>query len=167
MSSNSINPKMKKKKELKDTFDNEFLISKDLALQPITFFYESNSNLEEMPIKERHLSLKSKRVEKNKKSDRSRKSEKSNKSQKSQKSQKSTSNTNKKTDKRKSMTQIYSSNIVIINNDDDEENDNSSSADPIEKEVAKLKKLISKSKEKKKKRNSKSRRTNTNGSGSK
>jgi len=159
MSSNQIHPKMKKKKEPKDTFDDQFLISKDLALQPITFFYESDFNLEEAPIKERHLSLKSKKVEKDKKSDRSRKSRKSNKSQKSQKSQKSTSNTNRKSEKRKSMTQVYSSNIVIINNDDGDENDNDC---PIEKEIAKLKKLMSKSKEKKKKKNNKSNRSNNN-----
>ena len=153
MSSISISSNMKKKAEPKDVFDDEFLTSKDLALQPITFFYESNSNLEEIPIKERHLSLKTKKFEKDKKSDRSKKSRKSHKSQKSQKSQKSTSNTNKKSEKRKTMTQLFSSNIVIINNDD--ENDDCSSTDPIEKEVAKLKKLMSKSKEKNKKKNNK------------
>ena len=61
MSSISISSTMKKKTEPKDVFDDEFLISKDLALQPITFFYESNSNLEEIPVKGRHLSLKSKK----------------------------------------------------------------------------------------------------------
>ena len=149
MSSNSISSKMKKKEEPRNIFDDEFLTSKDLALQPITFFYESNNNLEEIPIKERHLSLKSKRVEKEQKPESSRKS------QKSQKSQKSTSNTNKKSEKRKSMrdSQVYSSNIVIIHNDDDE-NDDCSYTDPIEKEVEKLKKLMSKSKEKKKRKNS-------------
>ena len=149
MSSNSISSKMKKKEEPRNIFDDEFLSSKDLALQPITFFYESNINLEEIPIKERHLSLKSKRAEKEQKPESSRKS------QKSQKSQKSTSNTNKKSEKRKSMrdSQIYSSNIVIIHNDDDE-NDDCPYTDPIEKEVEKLKKLMSKSKEKKKRKNS-------------
>lgn len=167
MSSISISSTMKKKTEPKDVFDDEFLTSKDLALQPITFFYESNSNLEEIPVKGRHLSLKSKKTEKDKKSDRSRKSRKSHKSQKSQKSQKSTSNTNKKSEKRKSVreSQVYSSNIVIIQND--EENDDCSSTDPIEKEVAKLKKLMSKSKEKKKKINNKSSRAKFNGSNSK
>ena len=142
MSSISISSTIKKKTEPKDVFDDEFLTSKDLALQPITFFYESNSNLEEIPVKGRHLSLKSKKTEKDKKSDRSRKSRKSHKSQKSQKSQKSTSNTNKKSEKRKSVreSQVYSSNIVIIQND--EENDDCSSTDPIEKEVAKLHNII-------------------------
>lgn len=155
MSSISISSKMKKKEEPKNVFDDEFLTSKDLALQPITFFYESNFNLEELPIKEKHLSLKSKKVEKDKKSESSRKT---------QKSQKSTSNTNKRSERRKSMrdSQIYSSNIVIIYNDD--ENDDCSSTDPIEKEVAKLKKLMSKSKDKKKRKNNKSSRANLTGS---
>ena len=158
MSSNSISSKMKKKEEPKNVFDEEFLASKDLALQPIDFFNESNINLEEPPIKQRHLSLKSKRLEKDKKSERSRKS------QKSQKSQKSTSNTNKKSERRRSVSardsQVYNSNIVIVHNDD--ENEDCSSTDPIEKEVAKLKKLISKNKEKKKKKNSRSSKSNFN-----
>lgn len=142
-----------------DEFSNWFLKSKDIALQPISFIFESECNLERE--KKKHLSLKSvKQLNEEKKSSRSKKSKKSKKSQKSentQKSQKSTSNTSKKPRKRKGRNSIYNSNVVIVHYDT---NDDCSSTDPIEREVEKLKKLISKNKIKKKKGNDKSNKTN-------
>ena len=129
-------------------FVNEFLTSKDKALEPIKFLFENDEDLDLSP-KVRHLSIKAK---KDRKSDRS--------SKKSKKSKNSTNNTNKKSARRKSAreSQLYSSNIVIVHND--EEEDEESSTDPIEKEVEKLQKLMSKSRTKKKKRTSKSCKSN-------
>ena len=126
-------------------FVNEFLTSKDKALEPIKFLFENDEDLDLSP-KVRHLSIKAK---KDRKSDRS-----------SKKSKNSTNNTNKKSARRKSAreSQLYSSNIVIVHND--EEEDEESSTDPIEKEVEKLQKLMSKSRTKKKKRTSKSCKSN-------
>ena len=128
-------------------FVNEFLTSKDKALEPIKFLFENDEDLDLSP-KVRHLSIK---VKKDKRTDGSKKS---------RKSKGSTSNTNKKSARRKSVrdSQLYSSNIVIVHND--EEEDEKSSTDPIEKEVEKLQKLMSKSRTKKKKRTSKSCKSN-------
>ena len=128
-------------------FVNEFLTSKDKALEPIKFLFENDEDLDLSP-KVRHLSIK---VKKERRTDRSKKSKKS---------KGSTSNTNKKSVRRKSIreSQLYSSNIVIVHND--EEEDEESSTDPIEKEVEKLQKLMSKSRTKKKKRTSRSCKTN-------
>ena len=157
MSKKSIK-KLKNISEPINKFDEVFLQSKDLALQPITFFIESDCDLKELPTKSNHLSLSHKKQynrikssERSKKSKKSEKSEKSKKSsQKSLKSQKSTSNTNKKSATRKRSfnndSHIYSSNIVIVHNDDD-----CSSTDPIEKEVLKFKRMMSKKQKKKKK----------------
>ena len=129
-------------------FVNEFLSSKDKALEPIKFLFENDEDLDLSP-KVRHLSIKAK---KDRKSDRS--------SKKSKKSKNSTNNTNKKSARRKSAreSQLYSSNIVIVHNDEEENEE--SSTDPIEKEVEKLQKLMSKSRTKKKKRTSKSCKSN-------
>ena len=129
-------------------FVNEFLTSKDKALEPIKFLFENDEDLDLSP-KVRHLSIKAK---KDRKSDRS--------SKKSKKSKNSTNNTNKKSARRKSAreSQLYSSNIVIVHNDEEENEE--SSTDPIEKEVEKLQKLMSKSRTKKKKRTSKSCKSN-------
>ena len=165
MSKKSINSSLNKKvREPLNHFDDNFLHSKDLALQPITFFFESDCALEEISSKARHLSLNtnelkkkktSKNKRKSKKSIKSNKSQKSKKSsQKSQDSQKSTSNTNKKKVNQKNSIKdscLYNSNIVIIHQEDDD----CSSSDPIEKEVAKLKKLMSKSRDKKNKKTNK------------
>ena len=167
MSQKSQNIIIKNIKEPINHFDDEFLNSKDLALQPISFLFESDCDLNDLTSKTKHLSLKHKnKYEKQKSSDRSKrskntqKSEKSEKSEKSKKtkkssqkslnSQKSTSNTNKKLNSKKTFKEsnLYSSNIVIVHNDDD-----CSSTDPIEKEVEKLKKLIAKRERKKKKTN--------------
>ena len=157
MSKKSIK-KLKGISEPINKFDEVFLQSKDLALQPITFFFESDCDLKELPTKSNHLSLshknhynRKKSSQRSKKSKKSEKSEKSRKSsQKSLKSQKSTSNTNKKSATRKRSfnndSNIYSSNIVIVYNDDD-----CSSTDPIEKELQKFKRMMSKKQKNKKK----------------
>ena len=142
-----VNKSMVQKSESINKFVNEFLSSKDKALEPIKFLFENDEDLDLSP-KVRHLSIK---VKKEKKSD---------STKKSKKSKNSTSNTNKKSARRKSVrdSQLYSSNIVIVHND--EEEDEKSSTDPIEKEVEKLQKLMSKSRTKKKKRTSKSCKSN-------
>ena len=148
MSNNDmVNKSMVQKSESINKFVNEFLSSKDKALEPIKFLFENDEDLDLSP-KVRHLSIK---VKKEKKSD---------STKKSKKSKNSTSNTNKKSARRKSIreSQLYSSNIVIVHND--EEGEENSSTDPIEKEVEKLQKLMSKSRAKKKKRTSKSCKTN-------
>ncbi len=148
MSKNDIiNKSAIQKSESINQFVDEFLTSKDKALEPIKFLFDNDENID-LGAKVRHLSIKAK---KEKKSDRSKKSKKS---------QKSTSNTNKKSARKKSLrdSQLYSSNIVIVYNDEEEDED--SSTDPIEKEVEKLKKLMSKSRAKKKKRTSKSCKSN-------
>ena len=134
------------KAEPKDYFDNDFLASKDLALQPINCFSNIDCDLEEISTKARHLSLKGKKELKKDKN-----SFRSNKSKKSKNSQKSTSNTNQKQEKKRSNkeAQIYNSNIVIVQLED--ENENVSYKDPIEEEIEKLKKFISKSSDTKEK----------------
>ncbi len=151
MSSISISLQIKNKIEPKNIFDDNFLNSKDIALQPIKYFLNEN-NLIDIPVKEKYLSLKpKKKVKKDKNSERSRKSQTSQQSQKSTSNTKST-NKEKEKSKKKSIkdSQLYSSNIIIVHYDDEEEE---SSTDPIEKEIEKLQKLMSKSKEKEKKKN--------------
>ena len=143
MSNDNINKSVVQKSESINKFVDEFLTSKDRALEPIKFLFENEEEMDLSP-KVRHLSIK---VKKERKTDISKKSKKS---------KDSTSNTNKKSARRKSLreSQLYSSNIVIVHHD--EEDEENSSTDPIEKEVEKLQKLMSKSKGKKKKRTSRS-----------
>ena len=156
----------RKKIEPINHFNEDFLISKDKALEPIKFFLEiEEDDLYINQNKIRHLSLRVKK-EKNKEkekesekekgteSEKDKGTERTKKSRKSHKSQKSTSNTNKKSAPKKSLkdSQIYNSNIVIVQ---DEEDDDCSSTDPIEKEVEKLKRFMSRSKGKKKKKTKK------------
>ena len=146
-SKNVLNSSWRKKIEFINHFDEDFLISKDKALQPILFFLENEEDdLNINRNKVRHLSLRVK-----KESEKEKGTERTKKSRKSHKSQKSTSNTNKKSARKKSIrdSHLYNSNIVIVH---DEEDDDCSSTDPIEKEVEKLNKLMSKSKGKKKKK---------------
>ena len=140
---NKLNKSVIQKSEYINKFVDEFLNSKDRALEPIKFLFDNEEEIDLSP-KVRHLSIK---VKKDKRTDGSKKS---------RKSKGSTSNTNKKSARRKSIreSQLYSSNIVIVHND--EEGEENSSTDPIEKEVEKLQKLMSKSKGKKKKRTSRS-----------
>ena len=148
----------RKKIEPINHFNEDFLISKDKALEPIKFFLEiEEDDLYINQNKIRHLSLrvkKEKNKEKEKESEKEKGTERTKKSRKSHKSQKSTSNTNKKSAPKKSLkdSQIYNSNIVIVQ---DEEDDDCSSTDPIEKEVEKLKRFMSRSKGKKKKKTKK------------
>ena len=155
MSAKSLSFKMKNKLEPINQFDKDFLNSKDVALQPIAYFFDTDCK-EELPSKERHLSLKNKKAKNGKKSDRSKKSELS------QQSQKSTNNTNKKSNRKKSIhdSQLYNSNIVIVQYND--EDDKYSSTDEIGKEIEKLQKLLSKSKEKKKKSKKSNKKNPTN-----
>ena len=154
-SKNVLNSSWRKKIEPINHFDEDFLISKDKALEPIIFFLENEEDdLNINRNKVRHLSLRVKKEsykEKEKESEKEKGTERTKKSRKSHKSQKSTSNTNKKSARKKSIrdSQLYNSNIVIVH---DEKDDDCSSTDPIEKEVEKLKKLMSKSKGKKKKK---------------
>ena len=143
MSNDNINKSVVQKSESINKFVDEFLTSKDRALEPIKFLFENEEEMDLSP-KVRHLSIK---VKKERKTDISKKSKKY---------KDSTSNTNKKSARRKSLreSQLYSSNIVIVHHDDEDEEN--SSTDPIEKEVEKLQKLMSKSKGKKKKRTSRS-----------
>ena len=156
MSKNILNISWKKKRNLINYFNEDFLNSKDEALQPITLFFENIDILDVPQDKINYFPLHKKEKEKEKKSDNSKKS------QNFQNSQRSTSNSNKKSEKRKSITdsQIYSSNIVIVHND--EENEDLSPTDPIEKEVEKLKRLMSRNREKKKRRANKSHKSNSN-----
>ena len=130
-----------------DIFQAEYGMEEIGEKSQLSLSVVNDENID-LGAKVRHLSIKAK---KEKKSDRSKKSKKS---------QKSTSNTNKKSARKKSLrdSQLYSSNIVIVYNDEEEDED--SSTDPIEKEVEKLKKLMSKSRAKKKKRTSKSCKSN-------
>lgn len=139
MSKNTLSINMKNKKGPKNIFDNEFLNSKDIALQPITFFIDCNCNLENENhnLPSRHLSLKNKKnIDQPKKSV---------SSKNSRRSQKSTTNSNKKSERKKSLikSELYNSNIIIINDKD------CSPTDHIQKEVEKLKKLMEKHKKKK------------------
>lgn len=144
--SNSI---CKVKIEHVNIFDENFLVSKDEALQPINIFFENEDrdDLNDNRIKGNHLSLKN--IHENVEEKRTERSKKSKRSKKSQKSLKSTNNTNKKSARKKSIrnSQLYNSNIIIVN---DEEED-LSPTDPVEKEVEKLKRLMARSKKKKNK----------------
>jgi hypothetical protein len=143
-----LNTIWKFKLEHVNIFDDDFLVSKDEALQPINIFFgsEDKEDLNNSQIKNKKLSLKI-----TKENDEEKRSAKS---KRSQKSQKSTSNTNKKSARKKSIrnSQLYSSNIIIIN---DEEDEDRSPTDPIGKEIEKIKKLMARSKKKKKKKNKK------------
>ena len=153
MSKNILNISWKKKRNLINYFNEDFLNSKDEALQPITLFFENIDILDIPQDKINNFRIQEKEKEK--------KSDNSKKSQNFQNSQRSTSNSNKKSEKRKSITdsQIYSSNIVIVQN---EENEDLSPTDPIEKEVEKLKRIMSRNREKKKRRANKSYKSNSN-----
>ena len=141
-----LNTIWKFKLENVNIFDDDFLVSKDEALQPINIFFgsEDKEDLNNSQIKNKKLSLKI-----------TKENDEEKRSSKSKRSQKSTSNTNKKSARKKSIrnSQLYSSNIIIIN---DEEDEDRSPTDPIGKEIEKIKKLMARSKKKKKKKNKKS-----------
>lgn len=145
MSKDILNKSLRNKTELIDQFDDDFLTSKDLALKPINSLFENVLILDIDENKNRNLSLKVKKE--------SQKEIKTFMTKNSEKSQKSTSNTNKKYKKKKSFSesQLYSSNIIIVNYIDEDE-ENCSSSDPIEKEILKFNRLMSKLKEMKRKK---------------
>lgn len=145
MSKDILNKSLRNKTELIDQFDDDFLTSKDLALKPINSLFENELILDIDENKNRNLSLKVKKE--------SQKEIKTFMTKNSEKSQKSTSNTNKKYKKKKSFSesQLYSSNIIIVNYIDEDE-ENCSSSDPIEKEILKFNRLMSKLKETKRKK---------------
>ena len=145
MSKDILNKSLRNKTELIDQFDDNFLTSKDLALKPINSLFENELILDIDENKNRNLSLKVKKE--------SQKEIKTFMTKNSEKSQKSTSNTNKKYKKKKSFSesQLYSSNIIIVNYIDEDE-ENCSSSDPIEKEILKFNRLMSKLKETKRKK---------------
>ena len=145
MSKDILNKSLRNKTELIDQFDDDFLTSKDLALKPINSLFENVLILHIDENKNRNLSLKVKKE--------SQKEIKTFMTKNSEKSQKSTSNTNKKYKKKKSFSesQLYSSNIIIVNYIDEDE-ENCSSSDPIEKEILKFNRLMSKLKEMKRKK---------------
>ena len=135
-----------------EEFDNWFLKSKDDALQPINFIFESECKQKKSIVKHLPLNVETGITRKNKRSNskRSKKSTKSSqKTLNTHKSQKSTSNTNKKQTEQKGRDSIYNSNVVIVHYDDEGNDDYS--MDPIQKEVEKLKKIILKNKSCKKK----------------
>ena len=92
-SNDMLNSIWKVKIDYENIFDEDFLVSKDEALQPINIFFENEEG-------------KSTEI-----------------SKRSQKSQKSTSNTNKRSARKKSIrdSQLYDSNIIIVNDDEEED----------------------------------------------
>ena len=142
MSNYILKSAWKKKMEIINIFDEKFLNEKDIALQPITFILETSNNLISNNLKNKNLpsnnntesvkSIKSKNEEKDK-------SPKINKK-----------NTSKK---KKSIRNsgLYSSNIVIVQSITDGDNDGESSFN-IEREVQKIKRMMTKSKSKKNKK---------------
>ena len=133
----------KNKMELINIFDEKFLNEKDLALQPISFILELDENFNKENLKKKNLSNDNNLQVKNPK-------EEKEKSQKSQKSQKTKKTKNKDSQKRKSLkdSDLYSSNIVIIQSITDD-GSNGSSYNKIEKEVEKLKRMMSRGRSKK------------------
>ena len=129
----------KYKIEIKDIFDEKFLLEKDIALQPISFIYENeNNNIKKPKKKKKSLSNRNSITINNKKEEKDLKSQR-NSIRKSLKKYES-----------------FSSNIVIVQSITDGGSQDSS-VDQIGKEVEKLKKLMKRSKTKfSKKRRSKS-----------
>ena len=133
----------KHKIEIKDIFDEKFLLEKDIALQPISFIDENENNNIKKTTKKRKSLTKRNSITINLKKEEKSKEEKDKKSQRSI---------------RKSLKKYesFSSNIVIVQSITDRGSQDSS-VDQIGKEVEKLKKMIKRSKTKcSKKRLSKS-----------
>ena len=133
----------KYKIEIKDIFDEKFLLEKDIALQPISFIYENeNNNIKKPKKKKKSLSNRNSITINNKKEE-----------DKEEKDLKSQRNSIRKSLKKY---ESFSSNIVIVQSITDGGSQDSS-VDQIGKEVEKLKKLMKRSKTKfSKKRRSKS-----------
>ena len=124
----------KYKIEIKDIFDEKFLLEKDIELQPISFNYENeNNNIKKPKKKKKSLSNRNSIKINNKKEEKS-------KEEKDKKSQRSIRKSLKKYES-------FSSNIVIVQSITDGGSQDSS-VDQIGKEVEKLKKMMKRSKTK-------------------
>lgn len=140
MSSITLKSAWKYKIDLINIFDEKFLNEKDKALQPINFILEINDDIIQENLKKNNsinnkLSIKKSKEEK----------DKSSKAKKSKKSK------NKETPRRKSIknsSDLYSSNIVIVNSMT-EDGSECSSINKLEREVEKLKRMMSRGRSKK------------------
>lgn len=140
MSSITLKSAWKYKIDLINIFDEKFLNEKDIALQPINFILEINNDIIQENLKKNNsitnkLSIKKTKEEK----------DKSSKAKKSKKSK------NKETPRKKSIKNsydLYSSNIVIVNSMT-EDGSECSSINKLEREVEKLKRMMSRSRSKK------------------
>ncbi len=140
MSSITLKSAWKYKIDLINIFDEKFLNEKDIALQPINFILEINDDIIQENLKKNNsinnkLSIKKSKEEK----------DKSSKAKKSKKSK------NKETPRRKSIknsSDLYSSNIVIVNSMT-EDGSECSSINKLEREVEKLKRMMSRGRSKK------------------
>ena len=145
MSNYILKSAWKKKIEIINIFDDKFLNEKDIALQPITFNIEiSNNNKSDNNLK--------KSLPSNNNTE-SRKSIKSKNEEKDKNPKTNTNNINNNSKKKKSIRNsgLYSSNIVIVQSITDGDNDGESSFN-IEREVQKIKRMMTKSKSKKNKK---------------
>jgi hypothetical protein len=150
MSTITLKSAWKYKIDLINIFDEKFLNEKDIALQPINFILEINDNIIQENVKTKNdsnnnLSIKKSKEEKDKSG-----------SPKVKKSKKSKSKDTSRKKSIKNTSDLYSSNIVIVNSMT-EDGSECSSINKIEREVAKLKRLMSRGRSKKtNKRSSKS-----------
>ena len=124
----------KYKIEIKDIFDEKFLLEKDIALQPISFIYENENNNIKKPKKKKKSLSNRNSIKINNKIEEKSKEEKDKKSQRSI---------------RKSLKKYesFSSNIVIVQSITDGGSQDSS-VDQIGKALEKLKKMMKRSKTK-------------------
>ena len=133
----------KNKINIVNSFDEAFLKEKDIALQSISFLFAEDNNLNKEENGKRkstssrnNLSLKNKKEEKN--------------SQKTKETSKLKKIESPKRRKSLNTSDLYSSNIVIVTDN----GSGDSSFNRIEREVEKLKKMMTKSRSKKGKRKS-------------
>ena len=143
MSNYILKSAWKEKIEIINIFDEKFLNEKDIALQPITCILETNNNLINDNLQNKNIA-----------SSRNTGSIQSIKSKKEEKD-KSPKVKSKNTPRKKSIRNsgLYSSNIVIVQSITDGDNDGESSFN-IEREVQKIKRMMTKSKSKKNKKKS-------------
>jgi len=144
MSSITLKSAWKYKIDLINIFDEKFLNEKDIALQPINFILEINDNIiEEKSNKKNNSTNNNVSIKKTKET----KDEKD----KSSKAKKSKKSKNKETPRKKSIknsSDLYSSNIVIINSMT-EDGSECSCINKLEREVEKLKRMMSRGRSKK------------------
>ena len=140
MSSITLKSAWKYKIDLINMFDEKFLNEKDIALQPLNFILEINDEFIQENAKKKNnsnnnnISIKKTKEEKDKAS----------------KTKKSKKTKSKDTSRKKSIRNssgLYSSNIVIVNSMTD--GSECSSINKLEREVAKLKRMMSRGRSKK------------------